>query len=103
MVRALDCGSRCWGFESPHSPQQICFVKFAVTQLKSYKLTDIRILLRYFIFSLSLQLSTLLDAPVAQWIRASASGAEGRRFESSQARFFSRKWAVSSAGRAADS
>jgi hypothetical protein len=26
-------------------------------------------------------------APVAQWIRASASGAEGRRFESSQARF----------------
>jgi hypothetical protein len=70
MVRALDCGSRCWGFESPHSPQQI---------------------------------SGLLDAPVAQWIRASASGAEGRRFESSQARFFSRKWAVSSAGRAADS
>ena len=28
-----------------------------------------------------------LSAPVAQWIRASASGAEGRRFKSSQARY----------------
>lgn len=26
MVRALDCGSSCWGFESPRPPQ----VKFAM-------------------------------------------------------------------------
>ena len=67
MVRALDCGSKGWGFKSPHSPQ----------------------------------LTTVVDAPVAQMDRASASGAEGRRFESSQARHTER--AVSSAGRAADS
>ena len=34
-----------------------------------------------------LQYQQDLDAPVAQWIRASASGAEGRRFESSQAHY----------------
>ncbi len=31
MVRALDCGSSCWGFESPQSPQKI---KKAVSEKK---------------------------------------------------------------------
>ena len=35
-----------------------------------------------------------LQAPVAQWIRASDYGSEGREFESLQARFTTALWAV---------
>ncbi len=63
----------CWGFESPHSPQQICASRnLRVSSNYSIDIADTL---------------NLMSAPVAQLDRASASGAEGRRFESSQARF----------------
>ena len=46
----------------------------------------ILLLLSSWFLTSDFKLSTAVYAPVAQWIRASASGAEGRRFESSQAR-----------------
>ena len=53
----------------------------------------------------SVEFLKILSAPVAQLDRASASGAEGHRFNSCQAHHTvsSSRWAVSSVGRAADS
>jgi hypothetical protein len=85
MVRALDCGSSGWGFESPHSPQHIpnkefrvCRLGFRIESISHRKLNSSLLTFNSKLFWI---------APVAQLDRASASGAGGRRFESSQARF----------------
>ena len=72
MVRALDCDSSGWGFESPRPPQ---FLKGVWLHLDSV-IGDIE----------SIESRDTSLAPVAQLDRASASEAEGQRFESSQAR-----------------
>ena len=47
---------------------------------------ELKVIIVILLLTNNFELITVLSAPVAQWIRASASGAEGRRFESSQAR-----------------
>ena len=77
MVRALDCDSSGWGFESPRPPQ---FFKGVWLHLDSV-IGDIE----------SIESRDTSLAPVAQLDRASASEAEGQRFESSQARQLHRR------------
>lgn len=36
LVRALDCGSRGWGFETPHSPHLITHIIQSFTLCSNY-------------------------------------------------------------------